>query len=429
MRKELLSFFFLEFMTYLQIYTLHNYHYQILKNTNTVSEKNFPLVYCFDIFKVFSTLIFSNICDRKGNHKTFLVITPLLAGIVIYALFNIQSYCPVTYRKPLVVFFYIIFVICSAGTHSILESLCFNFLENNNYNLSTFGRIRVGGSFGNMFCQFFLFSFQRLMMYLKGKEYAEKMKDVFLVHFFLLFGLINSVACFFLAPAYKKAERIEESSEKTTKWTLRKFLNDLKCLFTLNLIIYFISVLAYGIERASLGGYFTMFLTFQGIERSILYILSLMRCFPEIFIYLFMRNIENFCSMEGMFVISVISSALRTFFYIFVDFKVQTAPFFTVAPFMIEFLKGISSSFFNYSALRIFRNEATDATLSTAQGLFNANYNALSYIFYAVIGYSIIKSDNLFDSIKNLFLFSACCSVICLGPPIVAFLRRNNRKK
>lgn len=376
------------------------------------------------MFKVVGTLVLLNLCDKKGWHRACLVICPIFLGLVMYILYNLGDLCHASIRMPMVVIIYIFFVLGQCGTHVILDSLCFNYLENENMNLNTFAKIRSGGVFGNMFVQIFMFIWQKSFEKIAGKEKADALKNSFLVYFFLAFGLLCAIASFFLAPSYKRASISDDSKIKKSKWNLKIFLKDLIHLFTPTLIIYFLSVLAYGLERASFGGYFTKYLELQMFERSRLYLLCLMRCIPEIFIYLYMKEIENVLSLEGMFIISVLSSAIRTFFYTMVDFKSNLNIIFKMAPFPIEFLKGISSAFFNYSALRIFRNQAKDETLSTSQGLFNANYNAFAYIVYAAIGYSIIQSDQskLSDSIRKLFITTSSISLFFVIFPIVSFL-------
>lgn len=437
MKGQILSLFLLEFLMYGQIYTLHNYHLQVLVNTGVVTPKRFSLLYIFDIFKVIGILVLLNVCDKRGWHRACLVTCPIALGIVMFILYNLGKFCPVFIRMPMVVLTYIFFVLGQSGTIAILDSLCFNFLESEGVSLNTFGKIRSGGVFGNMFVQIFMFVWQKSFEKIRGLEEANRLKNCFLVYFFLIFGVLCSIACFFLAPNYKKSTIDQKSEKNNSKWNVVTFLRDLRILFTPTIIIYFFSVLAYGLERASFGGYFTKYLELQMFERSILYLLSLMRCIPEIFIYLFMKQIENILSLEGMFITSVLSSALRTFFYTMCNLKRNADPVLKFLPFPIEFLKGISSAFFNYSALRIFRNQATAETLSTSQGLFNANYNALAYIVYAMIGYSIIQSDpsKLLRSIRQLFITTSSISLVILLFPILLFVRnkirinRKNRKE
>lgn len=470
MKSKIFHLFLLYFILFAQIYSLHNFHLQILSNTGVVTPQSFCLLYTFDIFKVFGTLLFSNICDRKAIHKYLFSISALLQGIIMYVLYHLQTLCKESIRIYFVILFYILFVITQSGTVTILDSLSVNYLESERINLNTFGKIRVGGSLGNMFVNLLLFTIQKSIKKIKGEDYADSVKNSVIIHTFLIIGSVCcTFGCIFL-PNYKKhipedkktnendettrevqiehesphsttgeklTQKIEQKShgnendldKKSQSWSFKKFFGDIKTIYSTELLVYTLSVFFYGIERASLGGYFTKYLELVEFERSRIYSFSLMRAFPEILIYLFLSKIEKFISIEKQFIISIISSSLRTFYYISIDFTANKSFLVQNSPFVVEFLKGISSALFNYSALRIFRKKATISTVSTAQGIFNAVYNALSYIFYAFLGYTLIVNEKseLTDSIKKLFTIGSAMSTIMVIVPFLMLLRRKKK--
>lgn len=128
-----------------------------------------------------------------------------------------------------------------------------------------------------------------------------------------------------------------------------------------------------------------------------------------------------------MFIFSLLISISRTFFYAFYDFKSNILNT-SVVKVVVEILKGIFSSLFNYSSLRIFRSFADDDHLSLAQGIFNTTNSALSFVGFAILGFFLINYvDNNSDDIRRLFKVVATISCFGLIAPI--FIIFYNRKK
>lgn len=123
-----------------------------------------------------------------------------------------------------------------------------------------------------------------------------------------------------------------------------------------------------------------------------------------------------------MFYFSIIFSSFRSIVYCF-DLN-----FYWQIGIILELIKGLSSSFFNYSSLRIFKNFGMDKNLSTAQSIHGIIHNGISYIFSSILGYFIFQDQLRIREIKMNFMV---VGVLALVTGICGFFYKffNRNKK
>lgn len=435
MRLNQLYLTLLIFFVYAQIYSVSNFLYQIIKKTEIVTQRDFCLFDLLNIFQFIGMMIYSNIGDRKGWHKYMIGINIFLCAISMNLMYNLDILCPQKYRLVTLVILYSLWKFFASGTYPLVDNLIFNYLESRKIEIEKYGKIRIGGTLGNMTVQIICFMSQWYFEMKYKEKYTENHKNRINIICFTVFCLLSFLNSIFFAPAYtlNKSDEISSSKkEKNQKSNFSKFWNDLRSLMSPTLAIYVLSVLGYGLERASLNRFISCYLEMKGFARSSLHMLFFVRCIPEIFIYVIIKHIEKILSLESIYIIGVTVSACRTFFYCEYDFTNRNILRTKLLLIFVEFLKGISSGFFNYSALRIFRNFGTKKTLSTSQSIFNGMYNAFSYIDSAIVGYYIIDYDTLKDSTddtRKLFLRSSLTSLVLVSLPLLHFLRLKIRKR
>lgn len=425
MESRLLSLFAISFFLYAAIYSVYSFMFQIVEETGVVDKKRFCLLNLFYIFSFVGMMIFSNIGDRKGIHKYIIAVSILLYSFVFIVLYNLKYVADLYLRNIFVVLNIIAIYILFGGTFPLVDSLTYNYLEHTGSDNRLSGRIRMGGSFGNMFIQIFC----SVIQYFSEKDYTpetQKQRKIFInIGCNVVFSVCTALTCLLFAPKYVLGKKNIQKEKKS--WNLKKFFTDLFTIFTPIVFLYTMAVIGIGIERAAITGFLGKFLENKGFERSFIHILFFCRTVPEVIIYGFSRKVEKLLGMNVMFFCAIAISGSRTLYYAYSSFNEISTTVKTVT-IIAEIFKGVHSSFFNYSSLRIFRSFATDDTLSSAQGLFNSVYNALSYVVFALFGYFLLNYETITSKetdgdLRKLFRSIAFMNILCMAAPIVNILR------
>lgn len=429
---RLFSLFMISFFLYASIYAVHNFMFQIVKETGVVDKKKYCLLQLLYIFKFAGVVIFCNLGDRKGIHRYILAVNVILYSFSMLALYNLSSIESLGLRKIMVIVTIVSSYIFISGTFPLLDSLIYNYLEHKGMDVRQSGRVRMGGALGNMFVQVVCSMLQKFFKNkLKGEGMVNR-ENMVNIGCNLFFSAGTALIALLFAPNYVLGEKIVSKPKKS--WNVKKIFSDLMSLFTPLFVLYTVAVLGQGVDRAGISTFLSKYLDTNGIDRSFVHLLFFFRCIPEILIYGLSQQIESVLGMNVMFLCSVIVSTFRSFFYASYDFGGSKRTVMTITV-IAEIFKGLYSSFFNYCGLRIFRSFAADDTLSLAQGVFNGTYNALSYFTFAFLGYFLVDYEKAGlqdgdDDIRSLFFVVACISCISIIAPIVAIAKRRvNRKK
>ncbi|ELQ75384.1 Major Facilitator Superfamily (MFS) [Trachipleistophora hominis] len=428
---RLLSLFMISFFLYASIYAVHNFMFQIVKETGVIDKKKYCLLQLLYIFKFAGVVIFCNLGDRKGIHRYLVAINVVLYSVSILALYNLSSIASLRLRKAFVILTIVSSYIFISGTFPLLDSLTYNYLEHEGLDVRQSGRVRMGGALGNMFvqvvCSLLQYCFSRR---LRG-EGTKNRENVINISCNLFFSAGTALIALLFAPNYVLGKKVIHAPKKA--WKVKKIFTDLISLLNPLLVLYTLAVLGQGIDRAGISTFLSKYLENKGIERSYVHVLFFCRCIPEILIYGLSQQIESVLGMNTMFLLSVIISSSRSFFYSSYNFNNSPGTLKAITV-IAEIFKGFYSSFFNYCGLRIFRSFATDDTLSLAQGIFNGTYNALSYFTFAFLGYFLVDYEkagqpDADEDIRHLFFVVACISCVSIIAPIVAIVKRRLSRK
>lgn len=416
------------------IYAVNNFFVQILKQTNVCSPKQFCLAQLLFFIKFLGVLIFSNLADRKRIHRNIIGINSICFAFALLFFVFAEKVSRIYLRRILVLSIFTLYHFFLSGTLGLLDSLTYNLIEQKGLPFSYYGKIRLGGTCGNITIHCIL-----TITYIFIEKYPPNIKKIYKNNFNLgygfIFGILAGLMCLFGCPKYRKIQKIEihdqnnskklNSKECLNKGENKKFnwwkrMKILLSLTTPLLILYSLALLFQGIDRITLTNYMTEYLDARNVERSLMHLTFIIRNIPEFMIYSFSQNVEKVIGIDMMFMIASFISTLRTFFFAFENFDFEKNFFAKIMLMFFELGKGFYSSFLNYSSLRIFRLLVTDETASFGQGLYNGIYNALSPVIFSPIGYFILEyqdDDVRIESLKQLFLVTGIiCSFSCLVP-------------
>lgn len=430
MNCQYMSLFVISFFLYASIYAVHSFMFQILQETGVIDKKKFCLMNLFFFFKCAGVLVFSNLGDRKGIHKYLIAVNVFIYSCTFLVLYNLKRIENLILRRWLVLCSIIVNYSVLAGTFPILDSLIYNYLEAVGLDNRLSGRIRMGGSFGNMFVQIICTIIQKFSEQNSTREEQKQRKNLINIGCNCVFGVLTAITCLLFAPKYSLANKVKL---KKKAWNVKKVFSDLTSIFSPILLFYTLAVLGLGIDRAAISNFLSKFLENNGVDRSFIHILLLCRSIPEIAIYGFSQKIEKLIGMNVMFLLAVLVSFFRSLFYSLFDLQKNPGAVRAITVIM-EVSKGIYSSLYNYSVLRIFRSFATDEKLSSVQGLCSSTYNAMAYVVFAFLGFFMVDYDTLStkqsdDDLRRLFFVVAIITSFSIIAPIINIIKIRKSKR
>lgn len=474
------------FLLHASAYSVCNFMKQLMEATCGIEVREYSLFQLLIFGKFLGVMVFSQIADRKKNHRFLIGINALISSLTLF-FFIFAKFIPnAIIRKIFVIIIFTVYNTFLGGTFSLLDSLTYNNIIQIKKPLSYYGKVRLGGTFGNIFIHGLLSLILSCVENKYPRSESKKIRNYVNIGSGIIFGIIASFSCLFL-PIYTTSDdinvkeenkenlhpesinsikqdpdyKIEENTQLETqiyikdaesekkivakkddsrdhKTGKKKKMGILQLFFTFKsicsplLIAYSLALLFQGIDRVTLSTFLTSHLETRNLNRSFIHLMFLIRYLPEIITYSFSSKAEKTIGIDGMFLVASVLSIVRTFFFAFENFDYTKNNLAKAALVILEVCKGFYSSFLNYSCLRIFKLLATENTSSFGQGLYTAIYNALSYTFCAPLGYFIFNNDKtitIVEKCKKLFFIVGIASVLSAIVPIYAMFNKNWRKQ
>ncbi|KRH92790.1 Major Facilitator Superfamily (MFS), partial [Pseudoloma neurophilia] len=177
---------------------------QAVCDSSDITNKQFSLLQSTIIFKFMSVIFFSNLADRKKNHKLLIGVNLAISSFALL-FFTVAKYIPVGFkRKSFVIFCYIIYNSFTGGVFSILDTLSYNIILQINKPFSYYGKLRVGGTLGNMAVHTVLFIGQKIVE-TKDEATNKKYSNTLNLLAGFIAGICGSISCLWL-PKYRVLE-------------------------------------------------------------------------------------------------------------------------------------------------------------------------------------------------------------------------------
>lgn len=179
---------------------------QIVKATGAFSDRQFSLLQSTIILKFLAVMIFTYIADRKRNHKFMIAVNLSIASFSLLFFSFAKFIVSKIIRKIFVVFAFTAYNAFIGGTFSLLDTLSYNLIIQMGKPISYYGRIRLGGTFGNIFIHGLLFIVQECWSSFFSGTYKENKNNINIVAG-VFFGLLGAFSCLFL-PKYVLLDQI-----------------------------------------------------------------------------------------------------------------------------------------------------------------------------------------------------------------------------
>lgn len=184
---------------------------QVVKATGALSDRHYSLLQSTIVFKFLAVIFFTHMADHRRNHK-FIIATNLSITSFALLFFAFAKFIEwEIMRRICVVLAFTTYFTFMGGTFSLLDTLTYNIIFHIGKPMSYYGKIRLGGTIGNMFIHALLLCVQEGWSSFFKSTYKENKNNIN-IFAGVLFGLLGAISCLFL-PKYVVIDEIPIEKE------------------------------------------------------------------------------------------------------------------------------------------------------------------------------------------------------------------------
>lgn len=399
--KLMIPIILIYFSTYCTVYSVQDFIFSDIKKYST-SDNITLFLYTIYCIKFFNAILVSSYADNKQNHNKLLIFGLLLYGISLFSFFIFSFYL-----KNVNKIISLIYLICSlifyfSGLGIIfpmLETLGINYLKNNKL-LDYFYLVKIFCSLGHMIAY--------IPGILIGKGgYFNLFKKLELDTLRTILGFIYSIITIFII-YFSKINYIIYNSfnkEKEIKKEIKQsFFKKLINLLSYKYFIFLITIISQGINRASTQALCRVYHKNIGISIKQGSLITCMRLIIEILIFLTLGRFKKKNLIYYFFIFCSFISILKPLL-LFLMNKNDSELKKTIKLIIAEISKGIFSSFFNYSSVRIAEDLSKIENKTLSQGIcagVYSGFSSLPFILISFIVYNISWKISELETLENL---------------------------
>ncbi|KRH93246.1 Major Facilitator Superfamily (MFS), partial [Pseudoloma neurophilia] len=422
MSKNVVHIFLINVVIFQALYSVHNFIGSILKNSGVITIEIQARLQLLEIFKFLNIFLLSYFVDKNNRYLKYLLgISVLIHGLFALFLVYVRNIHDKDLRLICIILTKLVMDSFNGIPFPLIDSLSIQIMNDKSKNINY---MKLGGTIGHM-------SVMGLLRILEGLSDEDNWTKI---HGWT--GLTCSIIAFILTVTLHVPEQVKsfdemiETKDETKDAAVQNHTRStsrLRGFLSLPFILYTLSVLFVGLDKTVISQFLTQFSKEIGLKNKEVLNVYLVRCLPELFIYLFISNIR--INMYVIYLISISFTIIRTFLYVYLPVDKMTKQQIQLTLACIEIFKGIYGSLFSYSAVRIFhehssRKTSNDKMMITgdqvsnralAQGIYHSVYGPIPTILFACAGFFFKQGQQAdIEIIRKMFLIVGIAAIIAL---------------